>query len=236
VNWRGATEGEKVWWSISGLIFQLIAGICLALPYVSPRTMQKIDRAWHEGRGKRWVAIGIYVIIAIIVLVIFGVSISTNHYPWFIWLFCVFLETALVIYVWMYFVKLRFERLFKRLPKRLQRGKCGEDIRYEKCVSANRYICIWALIGWVVSGGAIYVIYTQFKNLTSLPWFQILVLVLIFIGAFSLSTFLLAGLYLILDKISNVISKRFKKPLWATVLFIFVVGCLLQITGVVVRG
>jgi MFS family permease len=216
-----------VWWSISGIIFQLIAGVFLALPYICPGKMQKIDQAWHEGRGKVWVFIVIWAIIVIVVLTVFGVS----NYS-----ISALLGALPPIFVWMYFVNLRFGRLIKRLPKRLQHGKYGENIRYEKLVSANLYTFIWALIGWVVSSGAIYVVYTQFKNLTSLPWFLIPVLMLIFIDAFCFSTFILAGLYLILDMVSNAISKRVKKPLWAAILGIFVVGCVLQIVGVAIRG
>jgi hypothetical protein len=219
-----------VWWSISGIIFQLIAGVFLALPYICPGKMQKIDQAWHEGRGKVWVFIVIWAIIVIVVLTIFGVSTYSVS---------ALLGAVPPIFVWMYFVNLRFGRLIKKIPKRLQHGKYGENIRYEKLVSANLYTFIWALIGWVVLSGPIYVMATHLKNWESFSWFiipMLIMLMLIFVDAFCFSTFILAGLYLILDMVSNVISKRVKKPLWTTVLVIFAVGCVLQIVGVVIRG
>jgi hypothetical protein len=218
-----------MWWSISGLILQLLAGVLLALPYISPGKMQELDEDWHSGRGKQWLVKVIWAVMIIVLLIISGTSIysdSTNHDVWFAKLFGVFSGVVFPIFVWMYFVNLRFGRLIKRLPTWLQQYKYAAGIRYEKYVSANRYICIWALIGWVVLSGAMYVMYA--KKLVSFSW------LLVPFDAFCFSTFLLAGLYLVLNMVVNLISKRFKKPLWTTILAIFIIGCVLQIVGIAV--
>lgn len=227
-----------MWWSISGLIFQLAAGVFLALPYIAPGKMEKVDEEWHRGRGKHWLFVITWAFVVILVLIIFGISSysdSTNHDVWFIELFGVILGAALPIFVWMYFVQLRFGKLLQRLPKWVQRHKYAAGIRCEKFVSANRYVCIWALVGWLASSGAMYFIYKQSENLTSFPWLLIFMTVLV-IGSFCFSTFILALLYLILNFAINLIGKVVKKPLWITILVIFVIGCILQIVGVAVRA
>ena len=229
-----------MWFSIVGIVLQLIAGVLLALPFVFPGTMEKVDEDWHSGRGKQRLVIVIWAIMGIALLTVFGISTysdSTNQNVWFIKAFGVLTGAAMVFCIYVYIVDHFFNRLLRRVPNWVMKNKkFSASVRYEKLVSANLRALVWSAIGIVVLSGAIYVIYIMLiNNFPSSLWPRILGFLVIFVDAFCLSTLLLAASFLFLDKVTNAINLRVKKPLWTYIIVFFVIGCLLQIVGFVVR-
>jgi len=229
-----------MWFSIVGIILQLIAGVLLALPFVFPGAMEKLDKDWHSGRGKQRLVVVIWAILVIALFVMFGISTysdSTDQSAWFIKAFGALAAATMVFFVYLYVVDYLFKRLLRRVPNWImQNKKFYASVRYEKLVSANLRALIWCAIGIAVSAGAVCVIFNKpIGQFPSSLLLQIPGVLFIGVGAFCLSTLLLAASFLFLDKITNAINVRVKKPLWTYIIVLFVIGCVLQIVGFVVR-
>jgi len=65
-------------WSIAGVVFQLVAGVMLAVPFIYPGKVETIDREWHGGRGKQWLMLIIFAVLAVS-LIIFGMVTYKNN-------------------------------------------------------------------------------------------------------------------------------------------------------------
>ncbi len=59
---------------VVGILFQLFAGLIFALPHVSPRITERIEKSWRTGRGKLWSVVTIWGLIGVMVDIFLWVS------------------------------------------------------------------------------------------------------------------------------------------------------------------
>lgn len=214
-------------WSITGVVFQLLAGVMLALPFIFPGKIDKIDQEWHEGRGKIWIMVIIWVFLVAGLIVLFGMADRQNHttQQWA----GISLASSMAFFVYISLTGNIFVGRINRLPKWLKKNKMATNIRYYELVKANQYTLTICGIIFIISNILLYFIIKN-GHITGL-WVYPTFLVLLFFG-FSALTSLLALAFLFFNEIIGIMNSHLKKPLWTYVLIIFIIGCILQIVGI----
>lgn len=221
---------------VVGLLFQLFAGLIFALPHVSPGITERIEKSWRTGRGKLWSVVIIWSVICFILVILLWVS----NYAEAIHNVDIFLN-ALVGSIaslagYLAFVIALANDLYKDAPKWIKDDKRFSDIiKYEKLLSANRRILIVSIIGVLLF--ILLILVSYFSNVMDILLNlrgNYIGFILVYCFIFFIVFFILSLSFFILVKINNMINKLFKKPLWAYIIFIFSIGCILQILGALV--
>ena len=224
-------------YTVIGILFQLLAGLIFALPHISPGITERIEKSWRTGRGKLWSVVTIWAVIGVIAGIFLGVS----NYAGAVYNVDVFLN-ALVGSVaalagYLAFIIVLANNLYENAPKWIKDNKHFSDItKYEKLLLANKRILVGATIGVMVF--IVFILVSYFSNVTDMILNlqgSYIGFVLNYMFILTLVMFTLSLSFFILVKINHMVNKWFKKPLWAYIVFIFSIGCILQIIGALVR-
>ncbi len=237
-----------MWWAVSGISLQLIAGTLLAVPFLFPNKLEDFDKSWHTGRGKRWVLLTVWAILGIAVLAVFGISTysgGADTESWFLKLLGLLLVTAITFVSYWVIINHYIHRkwpnwLQQQTSKITRQSALFQQLVYERWTAANRYTAAVSAFILAVSAGILFGIAAANvpDEITGGDFspFSVLIAVLAVIailGAlFSLSALLLSIIFLIANSIIEGIGKNVKRPLWTTVIVLFITGGILDIIGV----
>jgi hypothetical protein len=240
-----------MWLEVSGLSLQLIAGTLLAVPFLFPNKLENFDKSWHTGQGKKWVLLTVWSILGITVITIFGISTysgGNNTESWYLKLFGLLLVIAITFVSYWVIINHYVHRkwpnwLQRRTSKITRQSALFQQLVYERWVAANRYTAAVSAVILAVSVAILFgldaanipdeITGTDFSALTA--FIASLAVIAILGAVFSLSALLLSIIFLIANSIIEGIGKNIKRPLWATVIVLFVTGGILLIIGVLHR-
>jgi hypothetical protein len=212
----------------------------LGLPFIFPGKLEKLDESWHKGQGRLWIFGVIYTVIFILLVVLYAISTysdSANSDTWIIKLIGAFFAAIVSFFVYIYISNKIYQTLLARLPKWVQKNQYADCIRWQKLVSANIRTIIYSLIVLLIGSGSLYLWnFLKVKYDLMNIFMQLSLFVIIFFMAFSSMTAILAVIFIILDKGLSTINKRVKKPLWSYILFLFFLGSIFEIVGVIISN